>query len=141
VGWRPYHRVGRSRNSKIKKQQSTGKYTITAELLKYGGQILLRRIHKLILLIWQKEKIPDECKEGLLCPIFKKGDKLQCNNYRGITLLNVTYKILSNIILKRLSTYTEEIIGEYQCGFRLDRSTIDQIFVMRQVMEKCYEYN
>jgi hypothetical protein len=43
--------------------------------------------------------------------------------------------------LKRLSTYTEEIIEEYQCEFRPDRSTIDQIFVMRQVMEKCYEYN
>jgi hypothetical protein len=53
----------------------------------------------------------------------------------------VIYKILSNIILKRLNVYAEEIVGEYQCVFWPNRNTIDQIFVMRQTMEKCYEYN
>jgi hypothetical protein len=48
--------------------------------------------------------------------------------------------MLSNIILKRLNVYIEEI-GEYQCGFRPNRSTIDQVLVMKQTMEKCYEYN
>jgi sorting nexin-29 len=115
--------------------------TITAELIKHGGQILLRRILKLIYMIWDQEKMPAEWKEDLICPIFKKGDKLQCNNYRGITLLNVTYKILSYIILKRLNVYTEETVGECQCGFRPNRSTIDQIFMMRQTMERYYEYN
>jgi hypothetical protein len=68
-------------------------------------------------MIWDQERMPAEWKEGLICPIFKKGDKLQCNKCRGITLLNVTHRILSNIILKRWSVYTEETVGEYQCGF------------------------
>jgi sorting nexin-29 len=117
------------------------KTLIATELIKHGGQILLRRINKLIYMIWDQESMPAEWKEGLICPISKKGDKLQSNNYRGISLLNVTYKILSNIILKRLNVYTEETAGEYQYGFRPNSSTIDQIFVMRQTMKKCYEYS
>jgi hypothetical protein len=103
--------------AKLKNNKAPGTDSITAELIEHKGQILLGRIHKLILRIWQKEKVPAKWKEGLLCPIFKKGLQLQSNNYRGITLLNVTYKMLVNIILKRLNVYAEEIIGEYQYGF------------------------
>jgi hypothetical protein len=59
-----------------------------------------------------------------------------CNNYRGISLLPTTYKILSNILLSRLVPYAKEIIGDYQCGFRRNRSTIDHIFFIRQMLEK-----
>ena len=62
--------------------------------------------------------MPDEWKVGLIVPVFKKGDEMKCENYRGKTLLNVAYKILSSIILEWLKEYSEEILGEYQCGFR-----------------------
>jgi hypothetical protein len=52
-----------------------------------------------------------------------------------------TYKILSNILLSRLVTYAKEIIGDHQCGFRRNRSTIDHIFFNRQILEKKWEYN
>jgi hypothetical protein len=76
--------------AKLRNNKPPSKDTVTAELIKYGSQILLRKIPKLILLIWQQEKMSDKWNEGLLCTIFKKGDKLPCSNYRGITLLNVT---------------------------------------------------
>jgi sorting nexin-29 len=77
----------------------------------------------------------------LIVPISKKGDKMKCENYRGIPLLRVTYKILSSVILERLKEYSEDILGEYQCGFRQQRRTTDQIFVVRQILEKFYAHD
>jgi len=51
-----------------------------------------------------------------------------------------TYKILSNILLSRLIPYAKEIIGDHQYGFRRNRSTIDHIFCIHQILEKKWEY-
>jgi hypothetical protein len=64
------------------------------------------------------------------------GDKTDCSNYRGISLLSTSYKILSNILLSRLIPYGDEIIGYHQCGFRRNRSTTDENFYIRQILEK-----
>lgn len=61
----------------------------------------------------------------LILPIFKKVNKSNCDNYRGIALLGVTYQILASIIRNRLEKYMEEMLGEYQGGFRT--GTTDQI--------------
>jgi hypothetical protein len=64
-------------------------------MIKYSGPSMRNKIYKLITQIWNEEKIPDNWKIGIICPIHKKGDKTECSNYRGITLLNVMYKILA----------------------------------------------
>jgi len=83
----------------------------------------------------------EEWKESITTPIHKKGDKTDCNNYRGLSLLPTTYKILSNILLSRLIPYAKEIIRDHQCGFRCNVSSIDLIFCIRQILEKKWEYN
>jgi len=120
---------------KLKSHKSPGIDEIPAELIKPGGGTICGEIHKLITSVWKKEKLPEEWKESIIVPIHKKGDKRDCNNYRGISLLPTTYKILSNILLSRLTPYAKEIIGEHQCGFRRNRSTIDHIFCIRQILE------
>nr|XP_014275578.1 uncharacterized protein LOC106680395 [Halyomorpha halys] len=113
----------------------------TPEMMKYGGSDLWEAICDLIWEIWTEEKMPEDWTRAVICPIHKKGDKLTCDNYRGIALLSTTYKILAVLLHKRVSDFTENIIGEYQGGFRPGRLTVDQIFTLRQAMEKCYEYN
>jgi len=114
---------------------------IPAEMIKAGGRTICLEIHKRITSIWKKEKLPEGWKESNVVPIHKKGDKTDCSNYRGISLLPTTYKIISNILLSRLIPYAKEIIDDHQCGFRRNRSTIDYIFCIRQILEKKWEYN
>jgi len=68
-----------------------------------GPDRLATCLHRLIVRIWDTEQLSEEWKEGVICPIYKKGDKLECENYRAITILNAAYKVLSQIIFRRLS--------------------------------------
>ena len=83
--------------------------------------------------------MPSDWRTGIICPIYKKGDKSICGNYRGITLLDAIYKMFSKILATRLEPWIEGILGDYQAGFGKQRSTMDQIFLIRQVLEKFYE--
>ena len=84
---------------KLKSHKSPGIDQIQADLIEAGGRTICLEIHKLITSNWKKEKVPEEWKESIVVPIHKKVDKTNCNNYRGISLLPTTYKILSNMLL------------------------------------------
>ena len=53
----------------------------------------------------------------------------------------LSYKILSNILLSRMTPNANDIIGEYQCGFKRNRSTIGHVFSIWQILENKWEYN
>jgi len=72
---------------------------------------------------------------------YQKSDKTDCSIYSGISLSSTTYKILSNILLSRLTLYAEKIVRVNQCGFRLNGSTTDHIFCIRQILDKKWEHN
>jgi hypothetical protein len=72
----------------LKKYKSPSSEQIPAELIQAKGKILLSAIHKLINSVWNKEELPVQWKESIIAPIHKKGDKTDCNNYRGISLLS-----------------------------------------------------
>ena len=125
---------------KLKSHKSPGTDQIPAELIKAGGRTIRYAIYKLFIATWNKEELPEEWKESITVPIYKKGDKTNCSNYRGKSLLPTTYKILTNILLSRLTPYAEEIIGDQQFAFQRNKSTTDHIFCIRQILEKKWEY-
>jgi len=79
---------------KPKNHKSPGIDQIQAELIKTWGKTILCQIHKLTIFIWNKEELSEEWKESIILPIYKKGDKMDCSNYRDMSHLPTTYKIL-----------------------------------------------
>jgi Reverse transcriptase (RNA-dependent DNA polymerase) len=91
--------------------------------------------------IYRDEQIPDDWGKAIITPIYKKGDKSDCKNYRGISLLSVPGKVFTKVLQKRMKRRVEEALAEEQAGFRPGRGTVDQIFAIRQIVEKYVEHN
>ena len=70
----------------------------------------------------------EECCGG---PHPQEGDLKVCDNWRGISLLDVVEKILARIVQERLQQVTEQILPESQSGFRKSHGCVDMIFVVR----------
>ena len=122
--------------------KSTGSDNIPAEILKYNRDTITPHLHQLLLACWKHKEIPQNMRDANIITLYKnKGDKGDCNNYRGISLLSITGKAFARIILKRLHVLAARVLPESQSGFRSGRSTIDMIFALRQVQEKCQEQN
>ena len=110
--------------------------------MEVGGSKLYKNLHDLIAQIWNDEVVPQDWKDASFVPIFKKGNRKQCGNYRGILLLSIAGKIMSSVILNRINqNICPNILLETQSGFRSGRSTMDMIFSLKQIQEKCVEQN
>ncbi len=129
--------------NQLRNGKAPGEDGLCGELFKYGGPHLKRELMKLICVIWEAERVPEDLKNATIIPLFKgKGNRQKVNNYRGISLLSAAGKILARILLNRLNAeILNALVPEEQCGFRKQRSTIDLIFAMRQLQEKCRERN
>lgn len=122
--------------------KASGRDNIPAEIYKVAGPKALEYFHDIISQIWRDEKMPSDFRDALIVALYKnKGSKADCGNYRGISLLSIAGKIFARVILNRLIMMAENILPEAQCGFRPGRSTVDMIFAMRQIQEKCIEQN
>ena len=75
-----------------------------------------------------------------MVPVPKKGDLSLCDNWRGISLLDVVVKVLAKEIQQRLQAVVEEVVADSECGFRCNRGCVDMIFCVCQLIEKTIEH-
>ena len=127
--------------SSIKGNKSGGKNGILPEMLKCCGEDLMEYLLKLFNRVWQEQNVPQEWKDALITPIPKKGDLSSCDNWRGISLLDVAGKVFAKTLQKRLQNVAENVLPDTQCGFRSRRGCIDMIYCIRQLIEKAREHN
>ena len=125
------------KNTKLGK--SPGPDGIIPEVLVHGGNTLKAFLFTIISMFWLTENIPSEVRDPNITILFKKGDRSLCGNYRGISLLSVVGKLFADILLQRLKRIANRVHSQSQSGYRENRSTIDGIFTLRQLMEKTKE--
>ena len=120
--------------------KAPGNDGIPAEVLKCGKPALLKPLLNLICECWESGHIPQDMRDAKIVTLYKnKGDRSDCNNYRGISLLSIVGKAFARVVLARLQTLAQNVYPESQCGFRAGRSTMDMVFSLRQLQEKCRE--
>ncbi|KAG0723026.1 LINE-1 retrotransposable element ORF2 protein [Chionoecetes opilio] len=127
--------------AKLRGGKAAGVCNISAELLKAGGEAMIRGLHAALTAVWQSGTIPPDWKRGLVVPIWKgKGDRQDCNNYRGITLLSVPGKVLAHLLLTRIHSHLLKHQRPQQSGFTPGKSTTDRILALRVLVERRREF-
>lgn len=120
----------------LKNGKAPGKDRLTTEMFKNLGEKGLVILAKIYNKTWAKEQIPNDWKKSIIVPIFKKGDKYDCNNYRGITLISTAMKIYEQIIDRKIKPIVENTLEESQSGFRKGRSIQDHLFTVKLITER-----
>jgi hypothetical protein len=102
----------------LKKYESPGSQ-IPTELIQAGGGTFNNS--------WNKEELHDQRKESIIVPFHKKGDKIDGNNFREMSLLSTSLKVIP---------YICEITGDHQCGYQSSRPITDQIYAFVRYWRK-----
>ena len=98
--------------------KAPGKDNIPVEVLKCCKEIITTELYEIFCLCWGKGGVPQDMKDAKIITLYKnKGDRGDCNNYRGISLFSVVGKLLAHVVLKRLQVLADRVYRESQCGF------------------------
>ena len=91
-------------------------------------------LEQLFSVIWREENVPKQWREGLIVNLFKKGDREDPSNYRGITLLSVVGKVFCN---NRLVQCLDKggALHEGQAGFRVNRSCMGNVYTLNETVQ------
>ena len=124
----------------LKPGKSAGVDNIPAELLQAGGETMIDVLLNICNKIWQTGEWPMPWTQSLVITLPKKGNLLQCQNYRTISLISHASKVMLKILLNRLTPQAETITAEEQAGFRPGRCTTEQIFSLRILCERYLQH-
>ena len=123
----------------LKKGKSAG-FDIPAELVQAGEEDVITALTTICNKIWQAGEWPTPWTQSLTITLPKKGNLQQCQNYRTVSLISHPSKVMLKIILNRLTSQAEKIIGQEQAGFRAGRSTTEQISNLRILCKKYLQH-
>ena len=124
----------------MKKGKAPGKDGVTIDIIKEAGEELYNLLASLFTKCIKYKDVPEDWKSAMMVLLFKKGDKEDIRNYRPISLLSTMYKIFTKILTNRIQGTLDFAQPREQAGFRSGYSTMDNIQVLRELIERHKEY-
>ena len=112
---------------------------IVPEMLKAGGEVVVVWMTKVFNMVWREGVASGDWRNAVIVPVYKKGSRLDCTNYRGISLMSIVGKVFARVLNERVKVLTGDKVMDEQGGFRSGRGCIDQIFAVKQIVEKTIE--
>ena len=121
------------------RESSPGEEGVRIGYIRHACEEMQGLIIELVQLMFDEraDKWSDALKTGVIVPLFKKGNRNDPNNYRGVCLLALGSRILARILAKRIGEWAEtlKLLDENQAGFRRGRSTADVVQIMVRIEE------
>ncbi|CAE1327771.1 unnamed protein product [Acanthosepion pharaonis] len=97
--------------------RGAGRDGIPSEVLKSGKPALLRPLHELLCLCWEKDHVTRDMRNANIVILYKnKGDRSDCNNYCGISLLSVVGKVFARVVLRRVQSLASRVYPDLRLG-------------------------
>ena len=113
-------------------------YAMTAEILKDGGDTIVRELSNICKLVYKNCHAPSQWTSSVIVPLPKKGNRQLMSNYRGISLMSIAAKVYNRVLLNRIRAPIDALLRNNQAGFRTGRSCIQQIHILRRIMDGAY---
>ena len=126
----------RSCMKKVKNGKSAGLDDIYPEFIKYVPEELVLMITTFFNKIPDIGIVPDDWATSIYQPIFKKGEKMDPNNYRGISLASCVCKLFASVLTERIQKDLEKrgALGLEEAGFRNNTGCIDHVSIISSIM-------
>ena len=118
----------------MSRRKAIGKDNIPAELFKRNEYEITVIFTEILNAIYQNnEELPKSWTEGVLCMLHKKNEKDICDNYRPITLINMSYKLLTIVLTRRIAPIMNLLTEETQTAYKQNRSTYDVLNIIKNI--------
>ena len=123
----------------MKNGKAPGADGISADLVLPEKSLTFTILSKFFWKIWISENMLEDWNSSLILRLAKQANLSDCNNLKSITLLSLTSKVFSKVILEHLTATLEKDMRKEHAGFRKGRSCSDHIFTLRQILEQAKE--
>ena len=122
----------------MRNRKATGDDDIPGDVLKLLGEGGLKILTKLSNTVYNNGELPQDFTEVTMTALKKKTKATKRTDYRTISLIAHTAKIIAKILRRRIEKKIEDTLGEDQFGFRRGKGTRNAIGMMRIIAERTW---